>query len=125
MAEYLPYKYRGEVEPIRKPRFTQPPLVHKHVLIGETGDGDIKKFASLKFWIHKPTIEYPDTSMFFSLQNGKGSVYQRLSSVDDLAKVVTFMNEIYMVAKQYKEAYSALEETMKAQKIQLYETTAG
>lgn len=126
--QYLQNAFKADnIQAVRKPKWADDtePVWRKSVKIGETQgkDDDVRKYSQIKCWIKAPSEHYPSTASFLSIVNGKGSVFIRLNSLDELKLVVSqlasWVPEMEKVIEaqrpleiQYQMAYQAFKEAI-------------
>lgn len=127
MAEpgyYLPNQFTGKVYPEPKPAYADtPPVWKKQITLGMSEDGDIRRYSQFKAWIKPPSQNFPTSNTFISIVNGRGSVFIRLNSLDELKLLLSQMaswipemekviNDLKPLEIQYQMAYKAFAEAM-------------
>lgn len=69
------FKFSGNFQPWRPQKETEHAIERKLTL--ETGND---KFAILKLWVARPSLQYPDASLFLKVQSGDRQLFFRLDS---------------------------------------------
>lgn len=79
----------GNFYPVQRPRRrTTPALERKKVFT--TG----RNFTELKVYVHTPTLQYPESSIFLQLANVKGSCFMRFENPSELRDLQEFLSEV-------------------------------
>lgn len=96
-------------EPI--PHHENPPI-YKQACSLDSGNPELRKQPTVKFWIHQPTIRYPETACFISLTSGRNSAFSRITrnSIEQLAawlaEVLRDSDEIFNASVDAESEFS-------------------
>lgn len=80
-------QYRADgIRPEPIPHHENPPI-YKQVTTLNTGNPDLRRQPNFRFWIHQPTIRFPETTCFIGFTAGGRSTFTRITrdSVEQLA----------------------------------------
>ncbi len=95
----------GHLRP-QRPRQQIPPAWERKITIGEHGD----YFSRLRLQVKKPTLQYPDASIFLSLGNGNSTAFTRIS-LDDIKQIALLiaqsLEEIPVIQGQLESVTTA------------------
>ncbi len=76
---YFSNQSQGDIRPKRKPVYQQPPHYINKCVIGLESGRD-RYYSTLKFWIQKPTLQYPNTAVKIQFSNASYSVFSIIST---------------------------------------------
>lgn len=111
--QFLGGQFSGTVEAKRKPQFTDPPVLQRHITLGVDGEGDMRKYSQMRIWIKGPTQRFPKANLFVSFVNAKGSTYSRLTNgVDELTALFEWLGTVIPTVREKMESLAPLESQM-------------
>ncbi len=105
-----------DIRPRKRPVYASKnfPVLTLKKVIG-LASGNTNFYTTVKFYIQKPTLEYPETAVKLSLQGAKSSVFTMLS-IDEVGELMSFFEKCYKEGAEVVEGYKALQEKLKAKK---------
>jgi len=115
---FLMNQFQGNVRPVRPKRADHPPVWEKQCTIGEKALDYGKVYTAIRVYVREPTLEWPEAGLFFSANNGKGYTYSKVT-VEDLAKLITMLQEALAEAPGILGDQSKLSDMIKAQQAQI------
>ncbi len=112
-SQYLKNQYTANsIQPAKKAfKSKKPDYEEKHII--EHVSGDIRRYLQLRYYVHKPSLEYPEISHFLSVI-GKYSMYVKLRA-EDIAAVISFFQKIYNDTIEFDEKFEHLAPVMEKQ----------
>lgn len=110
--------YKANVS-LSKPFRKSPPAWEQYHVIGARGDF----FTRVRCYVHKPTMEHTDTSIFLAMSNGKDRVFSRiqLNELDGLIEALeswkqeisALLPQLQLEEEAIKKGYDAYQEQKK------------
>jgi hypothetical protein len=80
--------FSGQMMPMRRPIQRNKPAWQEKTTV-ETND----KFTMVKVYVHFPTLQFPNTSIFMQVTNVKGSCFCRFDSPDKFRSFVGWLQD--------------------------------
>lgn len=113
-SQYLKNQFTADnIQPAKKHRVVKPPAYQeKHII--EHVSGDLRRYLQVRYFIHKPSLEFPEISHFLSFI-GKYSMYVKIQP-DELANLISFLQKIYNDTVEFDEKHNSLVPVMEKQR---------
>lgn len=105
-GEYFGNTYEGNIKPSPIPTYENEPI-YKQTFYFDTGNPELRTRTRLKFWIHQPTIKYPETTCLIGIFNSNASSFTRVTR-DSIAELALWLGE---VLRDSEDVYNASRET--------------
>lgn len=80
--------FTGQVMPMGRPKRRAQPVLEKIHNISSFG-----YLTELKIYVHAPTLQFPDISVFMQLNNKKGSCFVKIKDAASLKDFARFIDE--------------------------------
>lgn len=115
IKQFLSHFKADSITPAKKPTYTEtPPVWQDHFVMGETSQGDMRRWTQCRAWIKPPNTQFPTASAFLSFVNGKGSTFVRLNNIAELEGLVAALQSWLPIMKEQLETLKPLEQQYQA-----------
>lgn len=85
--QFLTNMFQGNIKPVVRKRRNKPAFEEKiEFPAGKDGNYNV-----IKCFVHYPTLEYPETSVFFQASNANSSTFMRLENTTKLEEISAFI----------------------------------